>query len=265
MVELIPLPEAGPSAAVVTRCCTKCGEAKADGDFYFRNKRLSRKRHSWCKTCHIGPLMGKGSNPIPWAKRPENKDRIALAQARSRKKHRISRMAKSRIAGSLYYYRNREAILAANKVKYYANREAEIKKSTAWKKRHPHVVRAWLDSNRDKISAYNKSFSARHPKHHLKYRHNRRARKLANGGKITAGIWMKRMSEQNGLCVYCNKDISGGGYHLDHIIPLKLGGMNSDSNIQLTCARCNLSKHDKHPLDFAAKMGIIRNPIYVAI
>ncbi|MGO9838526.1 MAG: HNH endonuclease [Polyangiaceae bacterium] len=51
-----------------------------------------------------------------------------------------------------------------------------------------------------------------------------------------------------GHCAICLNDISGlvsigeEGYHVDHIVPLDLGGTNDPTNLQLLCAACNLVK-----------------------
>ena len=45
--------------------------------------------------------------------------------------------------------------------------------------------------------------------------------------------------------------------HLDHIMPLALGGSNTDDNIQLLRARCNLQKRAKHPVDFMRERGYL--------
>lgn len=52
---------------------------------------------------------------------------------------------------------------------------------------------------------------------------------------------------ERGRCAFCDQDLSGifstqPESHLDHIVPLNLGGINDISNIQLLCKPCNLSK-----------------------
>ena len=41
-------------------------------------------------------------------------------------------------------------------------------------------------------------------------------------------------------CQQCGQD--NGKLHIDHIIPRRLGGGDSDSNLQTLCQKCNLSK-----------------------
>lgn len=54
----------------------------------------------------------------------------------------------------------------------------------------------------------------------------------------------------NATCQHCGKDLSSSfrrvsskEIHYDHIIPLKLGGSNDPTNVQLLCDNCNLSKN----------------------
>lgn len=41
------------------------------------------------------------------------------------------------------------------------------------------------------------------------------------------------------------------GYHVDHVVPISLGGSDGPENLVLTCPNCNHRKHAKHPMDFA--------------
>lgn len=84
----------------------------------------------------------------------------------------------------------------------------------------------------------------------------KRAKRRAGGGRLSWGIVRRLMKAQGGLCVYCRCEISTA-YHLDHILPLALGGKNEDQNVQLLCGPCNISKGAKHPVDFANGLGLL--------
>jgi 5-methylcytosine-specific restriction endonuclease McrA len=49
----------------------------------------------------------------------------------------------------------------------------------------------------------------------------------------------------------------GKDYHADHIVPVKLGGASIRQNLQITCARCNLSKNARDPLAYARSLGLL--------
>lgn len=88
------------------------------------------------------------------------------------------------------------------------------------------------------------------------YCQNRRARKVFNGGVLSAGLSKKLLALQKGKCACCAKPLNNK-YHLDHILPLFLGGENTDANMQLLLPACNLKKHIKHPIDFMQEMGFL--------
>jgi HNH endonuclease len=61
--------------------------------------------------------------------------------------------------------------------------------------------------------------------------------------------WVQRgvFYRDRGLCVACHRDLSGlvniwSQDHFDHIVPLRSGGINDVTNIQLLCSECNLKK-----------------------
>lgn len=48
-------------------------------------------------------------------------------------------------------------------------------------------------------------------------------------------------------CPSCHADLRVTGYHIDHIIPWRLGGTGASENVQPLCPRCNLNKGGKAP------------------
>jgi len=62
-------------------------------------------------------------------------------------------------------------------------------------------------------------------------------------------------------CPYCGNSVGPGGHHLDHIVPVSRGGLNTVDNLVYICARCNLKKGDSGLLAFAKKAGIEIEPL----
>ena len=70
--------------------------------------------------------------------------------------------------------------------------------------------------------------------------HNRRARKLDNGGTFTVAEWLAVVDLWSGTCAYCG--MTPEVLHADHATPLSRGGRNDIANILPSCSPCNRSK-----------------------
>ena len=55
---------------------------------------------------------------------------------------------------------------------------------------------------------------------------------------MSEGICERLHAEQTGRCACCGLPL-GIDYDLNHVMPLALGGLNIDANMQLLTARCN--------------------------
>lgn len=68
--------------------------------------------------------------------------------------------------------------------------------------------------------------------------------------------YRSRLWSRNPTCCYCGCKIKKeGDASLDHLVPRARGGINSPSNLVLSCETCNRLKGDKHILEW---FGIIR-------
>lgn len=144
-----------------------------------------------------------------------------------------------------YAKANPEKRAAAYK-KYEANNPEKVLASKA----------AWRANNPEKAAEIGKNWRKKNPELLRVYQQNRRAREKECGGALSKDIAKKLFLLQRGLCACCGKPL-GNKFHLDHIMPIILGGENSDKNIQLLRSSCNQKKHSKHPIDFMQSKGFL--------
>lgn len=145
--------------------------------------------------------------------------------------------------------------------KYYASIRS---KKLEWK-------RGYREKNKERIAEYRAQHYTANADEYRKYavdwakqnpeacrinQQNRRARKRA-GGKLSPGLTAKLYKLQRGKCACGCKQPLGDDYHRDHIMPLALGGTNTDDNIQLLRPTCNLQKSAKHPINFMQQRGFL--------
>lgn len=115
------------------------------------------------------------------------------------------------------------------------------------------VKKQWENANKERVLSIKKKYRDSWPEKCKIHAHNRRDR--IGSDRLTSGLLKKLLSSQKCLCANCRCDLYQSGYHLDHIMPIALGGRNVDENIQLLCPKCNMSKGAKHPIDWAKSQG----------
>lgn len=131
----------------------------------------------------------------------------------------------------------------------------------AWRAENPEKAKAasdaWNTANPEKRKSILAEWRAANPEADRIHKQNRRARKLASGGRLSKDIAKKLFTLQRGRCACGCMQPLGENYHRDHIMPLALGGTNTDDNMQLLRATCNMQKHAKHPVDFMQSRGFL--------
>ena len=148
---------------------------------------------------------------------------------------------------ALYRAENRENI-SARAAKYHADNKERIAARKA----------GYRAANRDKIAAKSAEYAKANPDKIATNSRNRRARKRSAEGSHTAADIRAIFEKQHGLCANCQTKLFKSGakkYHVDHIMPLALGGSNWPSNLQCLCPSCNLSKNAKDPIAWAREQG----------
>lgn len=167
---------------------------------------------------------------------------------------------KRRASNQKYYAANHEQIYAVNKVWRqanadrmlelfrirYANKREEIREKAA----------AYHIANKEAINERSAAWQKANPEKCRIQTHNRRAKVKAVGGTLSKDIYERLFKLQKGKCACCGKPLGSKG-HLDHIMPIAMGGKNEDSNTQLLTQRCNNQKHAKHPVDFMQSRGFL--------
>ena len=180
--------------------------------------------------------------------------KVATAKWRAKNTDRFN------AAQAAYRLANAEKIKDRNKT-YYADSPARSKQRfEKWKAANPDRAKArhreYGAKNRELIVAKNKRWRAEHPDEVRIHNHNRRARLRDRGGRLSKGLVAKLFELQRGCCACCGKPL-GDDYHLDHRMPITLGGHNEDWNMQLLKSQCNTEKYNKHPIDFMQSRGFL--------
>jgi len=189
--------------------------------------------------------------------RSENPDKYKETNRRSRLKHLEKRKAdnkkwreenKERLKESkrAYVLGNREKVAAA-KAKYYQENKDKCldnsrKHHAENKEYYAALNKKWRENNRDKVRLNNR---------------NRKKKIREAEGSHTLEDIKSKLFLQKRKCAACYKKLESDNYHVDHIVPLALGGDNNSNNIQILCPPCNMSKGAKPPEEFYANRGFL--------
>ena len=216
--------------------CAKCGTA-------------DRYKNGRCKAC------SRAQNSVYAAKNPEKKKAASAAwyAANAERIKALHKEWKKANPEKINAYREKQASCEDAKARHAA-------RIAAWRAANPEKAResnrAWSAANAKKKSLTFSAWAAENQEARRIIHQNRRARKKSTKGKISKGLPAKLFKLQRGMCPCCRQPL-GDDYHLDHIMPLALGGTNTDENMQLLRQRCNNQKHAKHPVDFMQQRGFL--------
>ena len=147
----------------------------------------------------------------------------------------------------------------AMKSKWYKNNSEKVKclaKARSKTDKAKALTAEWIGKNKLKIKENLAAWHKANPEAGRIYEQNRRLKKHESGNRLSRNLAEKLLALQKGKCACCKRSL-GNKYHLDHIMPLALGGTNTDDNIQLLRAVCNLQKKAKHPIDFMQSRGFL--------
>ncbi len=215
------------------KVCTKCNIEKLRSEF---NKRSSEKDgiHKICREC------------------------IKAYKVAEYYKFKEKIIERSR----LYRLNNKEKISASRKARYAENPAPQKAYARNWanenRDRRAATSRVWREENKEYVTAKMKDWYSANIEMVLASNRKRRAISRNAEGSHTAADVRGILEKQSGLCANCKTKLFKSGvkkYHVDHIMPLALGGSNWPTNLQCLCPSCNLSKGAKHPGDWAKQQG----------
>jgi 5-methylcytosine-specific restriction endonuclease McrA len=113
----------------------------------------------------------------------------------------------------------------------------------------------WKAANPERWKEFQAAYRTRNPERISAGRQLRRARLKGAKGSHTGEQLKELQAKQRFKCACgCKRSIKVK-YHVDHYVPLSLGGSNDILNIQLLHPTCNLRKGALHPIEWARRMG----------
>lgn len=217
--------------AEILRTCRKCGVSKPIAAFS-KNSSKAGGLNTECKDCFSAYRKEYRSRNVDKLKA---KDAEYYARNAARVKANVAEYRKA----------NREKLSAA----VAAYKAANIEEISTYQAEYR---RRYKVENPEKYAACKKAWAAANPESLRLKGHRRRVK--AAGGKLSKGLISALFALQKGRCACCGADLSQTGYHVDHIMPLALGGSNTDDNVQLLTPACNLRKGAMHPDDYRRKL-----------
>ena len=149
--------------------------------------------------------------------------------------------------------KNAERIKSYSEMYYDKNRTRILdqQKSSVARKLYAEY---WRQKNPDKCLQYTKSWQQKNKSKVAEKWRRHKAKRRSIAGTPSPRIIERLIQYQRGLCACCGKELRNR-YHLDHILPIALGGTSEDSNLQLLLPECNMKKGAKHPIAYMQSIG----------
>lgn len=196
--------------------CKVCGEVKSLDDFPAA-KHASDGRRALCKPCYC--LRVK-------AETARNREAI---NARRRAVY-TARIEEMRERDRLRRLRQRDIIRERKRLAHLKNPEPMRTRALQWRREH-------LEEARRKAREYQKS----NPGPQWARNATRRAR-VRNAPVVEKVDRQAIIERDRSLCGVCGQVVAPKDIHLDHIVPLYLGGTHTADNLRVTHRLCNLSR-----------------------
>jgi 5-methylcytosine-specific restriction endonuclease McrA len=228
----------------MSKVCSKCGR-ELDTERFHKNKTKKDGLADSCKDCAQAYQRAycivnrEKLAACQRAHRAEHVEEVAAYQRAYRAEHR-EELAVYRRA---YHVEHREKIVAYKRAYYIVNREEESAKHRVYHTEH-----------REEWAARNRAYDQAHPDERLQRKAMRRAR-LHNSPTekfSRADIFARDL----GRCHLCGKKVDPQSWHLDHLVPISLGGSHTRSNTAVSHPLCNIRRNATGPAQLRLWGGI---------
>jgi len=233
--------------------CTKCGQTKSPSAFCRDRTRLDGY-HPWCTECKVQNNHQRRLCTDPEARKreAERQQRAVWLQQGLRQCSRC-RQVKPLEA----FYRNRAD----------ASGRRDWCKECVTEYSSAPVARARANARRRERYIFNPEYKARrvaqnlawtqqHPEVGRRATQKRRALVAGLPHDLTENDWLATLKEFSYRCAWCG--VTDVPLQQDHFYPPRLGGGYTRDNIVPACAKCNVAKSDRHPLDWAWYQGVVQ-------
>jgi 5-methylcytosine-specific restriction endonuclease McrA len=209
--------------------------------------------------------------------RAKNRDKIKAKRKIRYEENREQILAEKK----RHYEKNKEKVLARVREYQHKNKDKrrDYIRSTGgistlrWRAKNPDKVaaqklrhrkkyrekaaaktRAWRLANPERAAESGRRWRAENLEHRLCSNRKRRAVLRGAVGSHSAADIRSIMKLQRRRCAICREKL-GRKHHVDHIVPLALGGTNDRKNLQIACEPCNLSKGARDPIVHMQSLG----------
>lgn len=134
------------------------------------------------------------------------------------------------------------------------NAEKISQRQKVWRDANPNYYANRRISHASEMAKASKKYKEKNKEKVLSWNRNRRAKIAGSNGTHSNQDVQDILRLQKNLCAECRVRL-GGKFHVDHILPIALGGENTRKNLQCLCPSCNVRKGASHPLEWAKKKG----------
>lgn len=227
---------------VTTKICFQCGVEKPTYEFHKHSREKDGFRRN-CKQCRADNGECRYIKPAP----PDQKW------------CRSCNTLYSATTENFYWD-------STNNRLYAACKSCHDHRTRNWQKQnHDYWIglnHQWMITHPDKMKLARKNWGKNYPEKlraaRSKGSAKRRARVANAVGTHTAADILLQIASQTDKkghlrCWWCGDTIDGA-YHVDHRTSLARGGTDWPNNLVVSCAKCNLSKNDKTPQEWAGRL-----------